>query len=193
MTRYKSQIFIGVSILVLIILLMIQVQWISQARKLNEEQFRHLVGLALHESVSEFMEDQQSCYEMSECMKKLKSKTDSARLKSEIKRLNLIIDNKFKQHQINSSYTIEVLSKADKQPRSRSNLFRAVRRRRSGIRRSPHSPARRSASSRRGAAQAARRRPRREWRRTVIRGFPGDRRRPGRTRSRDRRAAGAAA
>jgi len=119
MTRYKSQLFIGVSILVLIILLMIQVQWINQARRLNEEQFRHLVGLALHESVSEFMEDQQSCYEMSECMKKLKSKTDSARLKSEIKRLNLIIDNKFKQHQINSSYTIEVLSKADKQPRSR--------------------------------------------------------------------------
>ncbi|MCZ4695378.1 sensor histidine kinase [Ancylomarina euxinus] len=119
MTQYKSQIFIGVSILVLIILLMIQVQWINQARKLNEEQFRHLVGLALHESVSEFMEDQQSCYEMSECMKKLKSKTDSARLKSEIKRLNLIIENKFKQHQINSNYTIEVLSKADKQPRSR--------------------------------------------------------------------------
>jgi len=119
MTRYKSQVFIGVSILVLIILLMIQVQWINQARRLNEEQFRHLVGLALHESVSEFMEDQQSCYEMSECMKKLKSKSDSARLKSEIKRLNQIIDNKFKQHQINSSYTIEVLSKADKQPRSR--------------------------------------------------------------------------
>jgi two-component system phosphate regulon sensor histidine kinase PhoR len=119
MTRYKSQIFIGVSILVLIILLMIQVQWINKARKLNEEQFRHLVGLALHESVSEFMEDQQSCYEMSECMKKLKSKTDSARLKSEIKRLNLIIENKFKQHQINSNYTIEVLSKADKQARSR--------------------------------------------------------------------------
>lgn len=119
MTRYKSQIFIGVSILVLVILLMIQVQWINQARKLNEEQFRHLVGLALHESVSEFMKDQQSCYEMSECMKKLKSKTDSARLKSEIKRLNLIIENKFREHQINSNYTIEVLSQADKQPKSR--------------------------------------------------------------------------
>jgi two-component system phosphate regulon sensor histidine kinase PhoR len=119
MTRYKSQIFIGVSILVLLILLLIQVQWINQARKLNEEQFRHLVGLALHESVSEFMEDQQSCYEMSECMKKLKSKTDSARLKSEIKRLNLIIEDKFKQHQIESNYTIEVLSRADKQSKSR--------------------------------------------------------------------------
>ncbi|MDE5422662.1 HAMP domain-containing histidine kinase [Ancylomarina sp. DW003] len=119
MTRYKSQIFIGISIVVLIALLAIQVQWINQARKLNEEQFRHLVGLALHESVSEFMKDQQSCYEMSECMKKLKSKTDSARLKSEIKRLNLIIENKFKQHQINSNYTIEVLSRADKQPKSR--------------------------------------------------------------------------
>ena len=119
MTRYKSQIFIGVSILVLLILLMIQVQWINQARKLNEEQFRHLVGLALHESVSEFMKDQQSCYEMSECMKKLKSKTDSARLKTEIKRLNLIIEDKFKQHQIESNYTIEVLSRADKQSKSR--------------------------------------------------------------------------
>lgn len=119
MLKYKSQIFIGVSIVVLIILLMIQVQWISKARRLNEEQFRHLVGLALHESVSEFMKDQQSCYEMSECMKKLKSKTDSARLQSEINRLNLIIENKFKQHQINSNYTIEVLSKAGKQPRSR--------------------------------------------------------------------------
>lgn len=119
MNRYKSQIFIAVSIFVLIILLMIQVQWINQARRLNEEQFRHLVGLALHESVSEFMKDQQSCYEMSECMKKLKSKSDSARLRSEIKRLNTIIDDKFKQHQIESSYTIEVLSKADKQPHSR--------------------------------------------------------------------------
>lgn len=119
MAKYKSQIFIGISILVLIVLLAIQVQWINQARKLNEEQFRHLVGLALHESVSEFMKDQQSCYEMSECMKKLKSKTDSARLKSEIERLNIIIENKFKQHQINSSYTIEVLSKADKQSKSR--------------------------------------------------------------------------
>jgi len=119
MTQYKSQIFIGISILVLIVLLAIQVQWISQARRLNEEQFRHLVGLALHESVSEFMKDQQSCYEMSECMKKLKSKTDSARLRSEIERLNVIIENKFKQHQINSSYTIEVLSKADNQPQSR--------------------------------------------------------------------------
>ena len=123
MTRYKSQIFIGVSILVLVILLMIQVQWINQARKLNEEQFRHLVGLALHESVSEFMNDQQSCYEMSECMKKLKSKTDSARLKSEIKRLNLIIEDKFKQHQIESNYTIEVLSRADKQPQSRCYYY----------------------------------------------------------------------
>ena len=123
MTRYKSQIFIGVSILVLVILLMIQVQWINQARKLNEEQFRHLVGLALHESVSEFMKDQQSCYEMSECMKKLKSKTDSARLKSEIKRLNLIIEDKFKQHQIESNYTIEVLSRADRQPKSRCYYY----------------------------------------------------------------------
>jgi len=98
---------------------MIQVQWINQARRLNEEQFRHLVGLALHESVSEFMKDQQSCYELSECMKKLKSASDSARLKSEVDRLNQIIDNKFKQHQIESSYTIEVLSKADEQPHSR--------------------------------------------------------------------------
>ena len=119
MTRYKSQIFIGVSILVLIVLLIIQVQWISQARRLNEEQFRHLVGLALHESVSEFMKDQQSCFELSECMKKLKSASDSARLKSEVARLNNIIENKFKQHQIKSSYTIEVLSKADEQPQSR--------------------------------------------------------------------------
>ena len=123
MTRYKSQIFIGVSILVLVILLMIQVQWINQARKLNEEQFRHLVGLALHESVSEYMKDQQSGYEMSECMKKLKSKTDSARLKSEIKRLNLIIEDKFKQHQIESNYTIKVLSRADKQPQSRCYYY----------------------------------------------------------------------
>ena len=116
MHRYKLQIFIGVSVLVLIILLAIQVQWINQARKLNEQQFRHLVGIALHESVSEFMKDQQSCYELSECMKKLKSKTDSVRLKSEIKRLNLIIDDKFKQHQIEANYKIEVLSRADKQP-----------------------------------------------------------------------------
>lgn len=123
MTQYKSQIFIGVSIFVLVVLLMIQVQWINQARKLNEEQFKHLVGLALHESVSEFMKDQQSCYEMSECMKKLKSKTDSARLKSEIKRLNLIIEDKFKQHQIESNYTIEVLSRADKQPHSRCYYY----------------------------------------------------------------------
>tara|TARA_R110001583_G_scaffold21469_5_gene81584 strand:- start:6613 stop:7782 length:1170 start_codon:yes stop_codon:yes gene_type:complete len=102
---------------------MIQVQWINQARKLNEEQFRHLVGLALHESVSEYMKDQQSGYEMSECMKKLKSKTDSARLKSEIKRLNLIIEDKFKQHQIESNYTIKVLSRADKQPQSRCYYY----------------------------------------------------------------------
>lgn len=119
MHQYKTQIFIGISILVLVVLLMIQVQWINQARRLNEEQFRHLVGLALHESVSEFMKDQQSCYEMSECMKKLKSASDSARLKSEVERLNLIIENKFKQHQIESSYSIEVLSKADEQSHSR--------------------------------------------------------------------------
>lgn len=108
------------SVLVLIALLLIQIRWISRARNLNEEQFNHRVGMALHESVDEFMKNRESCEAMSACMNKSKfDANDSAQLESEIERLDAIIKEQFQNYQIQSPYTIEVLSSADAQPRSK--------------------------------------------------------------------------
>ena len=118
--KYRIQIFILVSVVVLVLLLLIQIRWINRARALNEEQFNHRVGMALHESVDEFMKDQQSRNTMSECMKKSRfDATDSALLEMEVKRLDSIINEQFKNYQIRSPYTIEVLSSADEQPKSK--------------------------------------------------------------------------
>ncbi|NOU60621.1 sensor histidine kinase [Marinifilum caeruleilacunae] len=118
--HYRIQILLGVSIVVLITLLLIQIRWINRARDLNEEQFNHRVGMALHESVDEFMKDRESCETMSACMNKSKfDANDSAQLESEVERLDSIIKQQFKNYQIQSPYNIEVLSSADEQPRSK--------------------------------------------------------------------------
>lgn len=117
---YRIQIFIIISIIVLLLLLLIQISWISRARSLNEEQFNHRVGLALHESVDEFTKDQQSCEKMRKFMTKEKyNASDSELLKLEVGRLDSIIHQQFKNYQIQSPYTIEVLSTADEQPKSK--------------------------------------------------------------------------
>jgi two-component system phosphate regulon sensor histidine kinase PhoR len=117
---YRIQIFIVISIIVLLLLLLIQIRWISRARSLNEEQFNHRVGLALHESVDEFTKDQQSCEKMRKFMNKEKyNASDSELLKLEVGRLDSIIHQQFKNYQIQSPYTIEVLSTADEQPKSK--------------------------------------------------------------------------
>jgi len=117
---YRIQIFIVISIIVLLLLLLIQIRWISRARSLNEEQFNHRVGLALHESVDEFTKDQESCEKMRKCMTKSKyDALDSELLKMEVGRLDSIIHQQFKNYQIQSPYTIEVLSTADEQPKSK--------------------------------------------------------------------------
>ncbi len=117
---YRIQTFIVISIIVLLLLLLIQIRWISRARSLNEEQFNHRVGLALHESVDEFTKDQESCEKMRECMSKSKyNASDSELLKMEVSRLDSIIHQQFKNYQIQSPYTIEVLSTADEQPKSK--------------------------------------------------------------------------
>lgn len=117
---YRIQIFIIISIIVLLLLLLIQISWISRARSLNEEQFNHRVGLALHESVDEFTKDQQSCEKMRKFMNKEKyNASDSELLKLEVGRLDSIIHQQFKNYQIQSPYTIEVLSTADEQPKSK--------------------------------------------------------------------------
>lgn len=118
--EYRIQIFIIISIIVLLLLLLIQIRWISRARSLNEEQFNHRVGLALHESVDEFTKDQQSCEKMRKFMNKEKyNASDSELLKLEVGRLDSIIHEQFKNYQIQSPYTIEVLSTADEQPKSK--------------------------------------------------------------------------
>jgi two-component system phosphate regulon sensor histidine kinase PhoR len=118
--NYRIQILLGISVVVLITLLLIQIRWIGRARDLNEEQFNHRVGMALHESVDEFMKDRESCETMSACMHKSKfDANDSAQLESEVERLDSIIKQQFSNYQIQSAYTIEVLSSADEQPRSK--------------------------------------------------------------------------
>jgi two-component system phosphate regulon sensor histidine kinase PhoR len=118
--KYRIQIFIVISIVVLLLLLLIQFQWIKKGRSLNEEQFNHRVGLALHESVDEFAKDQQTCEKMRAFMDKKKyDSNDSERLKLEVGRLDSIINQQFKNYQIQSPYTIEVLSTADEQPKSK--------------------------------------------------------------------------
>lgn len=118
--NYRIQIFLGISVLIVIILLLIQFKWIDRARALNEEQFNHRVGMALHESVDEFMKDRESCETMSACMNKsMFDANDSAQLENEVERLDSIIKQQFKYYQIRSPYTIEVLSSADEQPRSK--------------------------------------------------------------------------
>jgi two-component system phosphate regulon sensor histidine kinase PhoR len=119
-SNYRIQIFLVISVVVLITLLLIQIRWIGRARDLNEEQFNHRVGMALHESVDEFMKDRESCETMSACMHKSKfDAVDSAQLENEVDRLDSIIKKQFKNYQIQSPYTIEVLSSADEQPRSK--------------------------------------------------------------------------
>ena len=119
-STYRIQIFIGVSVIVLILLLLIQIRWISRARSLNEEQFNHRVGMALHESVDEFTKDRQSCEAMRAYMNKSKfDANDSALLESEVDRLDSIIKEQFQNYQIQSPYNIEVLTTADEQPRSK--------------------------------------------------------------------------
>ena len=118
--KYRIQIFIVISIIVLLLLLLIQIRWISRARSLNEEQFNHRVGLALHESVDEFTKDQQSCDKMRKFMDKSKyDANDSALLELEVGRLDSIIKEQFENYQIRSSYNIEVLSTQDEQPKSK--------------------------------------------------------------------------
>ena len=118
--KYRIQIFIVISIVVLLLLLLIQIRWISRARSLNEEQFNHRVGLALHESVDEFTKDQQSCEKMRKFMSKSKyDANDSALLELEVSRLDSIIKQQFKNYQIQSPYNIEVLSTEDEQPKSK--------------------------------------------------------------------------
>nr|WP_320119110.1 HAMP domain-containing sensor histidine kinase [uncultured Marinifilum sp.] len=117
---YRTQIFVIVSVITLVLLLLIQIRWINRARSLNEEQFNHRVGMALHESVDEFMKDRQSCETMSACMHKTKfDADDSAQLESEVNRLDSIIKEQFRNYQIQSPYNIEVLTTADEQPRSK--------------------------------------------------------------------------
>ncbi|RUT80075.1 sensor histidine kinase [Ancylomarina longa] len=123
-STYRIQIFISVSVIVLLLLLLIQFSWIRRARSLNEEQFNHRVGLALHESVDEFTKDLQSCQKMKEYMSKSKYDAhDSALLKSEVEHLDSIIKEQFKNYQIQSPYTIEVLSTEDEQPKSKCFYF----------------------------------------------------------------------
>lgn len=118
--KYRIQIFIVISIIVLLLLLLIQIRWISRARSLNEEQFNHRVGLALHESVDEFTKNQQSCEKMRKFMSKSKyDANDSALLELEVGRLDSIIKQQFKNYQIQSPYNIEVLSTEDEQPKSK--------------------------------------------------------------------------
>ena len=118
--KYRIQIFIVISIIVLLLLLLIQIQWINRARSLNEEQFNHRVGLALHESVDEFAKDQHSIEQMRKCMSKSKyDADDSALLELEVGRLDSIIKQQFKNYQIQSPYNIEVLSTQDEQPKSK--------------------------------------------------------------------------
>ncbi|PKQ64355.1 hypothetical protein BZG02_05930 [Labilibaculum filiforme] len=117
---YRIQIFIAISIIVLLLLLLIQIRWINRARSLNEEQFNHRVGLALHESVDEFTKNQESCEKMRKFMSKSEyDALDSERLKMEVSKLDSIIHQQFKNYQIQSPYTIEVLSTADEQPKSK--------------------------------------------------------------------------
>lgn len=118
--KYRIHLFIMVSVVVLLLLLLIQIRWINRARSLNEEQFNHRVGLALHESVAEFTKDQQSCQKMRECMNKSKfDASDSALLEMEVSRLDSIINEQFHNYQIQSPYTIEVLTTKDEQPKSK--------------------------------------------------------------------------
>lgn len=120
LSNYRIQIFLGISVVVLITLLLIQIRWIGRARDLNEEQFNHRVGMALHESVDEFMKDRERCEAMSACMSKSRfDANDSAKLESEVERLDSIIKQQFQNYQIQSAYTIEVLTSADEQPRSK--------------------------------------------------------------------------
>ncbi|WP_372754399.1 sensor histidine kinase [Labilibaculum sp.] len=87
---------------------------------MSDEQFNHRVGLALHESVDEFAKDQQTCEKMRAFMNKEKyDANDSERLKLEVGRLDSIIKQQFEDYQIQSPYTIEVLSTADEQPKSK--------------------------------------------------------------------------
>lgn len=117
---YRTQIFVIVSVVILVLLLLIQIRWINRARSLNDEQFNHRVGMALHESVDEFMKDRQSCETMSAYMHKKKfDADDSAQLESEVNRLDSIIREQFRNYQIQSPYNIEVLTTADEQPRSK--------------------------------------------------------------------------
>jgi len=123
-STYRIQIFISVSVIVLVLLLFIQFSWIKRARSLNEEQFNHRVGLALHESVDLFTKDLQSCQKMKEYMSKSNYDAhDSALLQSEVEHLDSIIKEQFKNYQIQSPYTIEVLSTADEQPKSKCFYF----------------------------------------------------------------------
>ena len=118
--NYRIQVFLSLSVIILIVLLIIQVGWINRARDLNEEHFNHRVGMALHESVDEFMKDRERCEAMSACINKSKfDANDSAQLDSEVERLDSIIKKQFKYYQIQSPYTIEVLGSADEQPRSK--------------------------------------------------------------------------
>jgi len=117
---YRIHLLLSISFLALVLLLLIQIKWIQQARAMNEEQFNHRVGLALHESVDQFMKDRQHCEAMRKCMKKDKyDADDSAKLEHEVSRLDSIIKEQFQNYQIRAPYNIEVLTTADKQPRSK--------------------------------------------------------------------------
>lgn len=118
--KYRIQIFIVISVIALLLLLLIQIRWIDRARSLNDEQFNHRVGLALHESVDEFTKDQQSCAKLAKFMNKKKyNASDSELMEMEVKRLDSIIKQQFENYQIQSPYTIEVLSSADEQAKSK--------------------------------------------------------------------------
>ncbi|MFA8433482.1 MAG: sensor histidine kinase [Marinifilaceae bacterium] len=110
MQKLKIQIFLAISFLALCFLVLIQIRWMKQASELSEAQFRHRVGLALNESIDEFVRYCYDCDHSYDCPHRNSKEVPSeVNLQRDTDRLDEILKTQLNNYQIHLPYKVEVI------------------------------------------------------------------------------------
>jgi len=119
MKKNRTRIFIGVSSLALLILLIIQINWISQTAKIKEEFFNEKANMVLARTAEAIGSDKATCKKMGDCLEKDSASELAAKLgKNEASKIDSLLKVYMDFYNFHIGYTFKVIKPIKATPKN---------------------------------------------------------------------------
>lgn len=106
----RTYLFIAISSIALVVVLIIQVNWILQTAKIKEQLFSEKANMVLARTTDALLSDKETCSRIGDCIEKDSSSTHAARLgKNEIHKIDSLFNHYMNFYNFHIDYSFEVI------------------------------------------------------------------------------------